>query len=46
MEIHFEFMPQPIDESGDYYETLGVPHNADLATIKKAAGFARTIARV
>ena len=37
IEIMFEFRPQPIEESGDYYETLGVPHNADLSTIKKVS---------
>jgi len=37
IEIMFEFQPpQAIEDSGDYYETLGVAHNADTKTIKKA----------
>jgi len=37
MEIFIEFhRPVPLEDSGNYYELLGVPHNADTAAIKKA----------
>jgi len=33
--IELIFDMQPIEESGDYYEVLGVPHNANINVIKK-----------